>query len=114
MDNLDARLDDLTGRVLLLGAVLGLSIALIGLVMLMLGVPTFRDPFGNPASLIIESQGADPLDLMELGLLILMASPMVGIMTLTIGFIWLKRLRFVMVSALLLMLLIASLILPVG
>ena len=27
MDNLDARLDDLTGRVLLLGAVLGLSIA---------------------------------------------------------------------------------------
>lgn len=114
MNHLDNRLYDLLSRLLLFGSALGLSVALVGLGMLMLGVPTSRDPFGDPVEMVNAWHRVDPLNFVELGMLILMLTPVVGILVLAIGFLWLGRPRFFLVSVLLLLLIATSLILSVG
>lgn len=114
MDDTEEILDALTGRVLLSGAALGLIVAIVGWGMLMFGTPTLRDPLGDPTRLLNDIWKPDPLNLMEVGILILMVTPVAGIAALTVGFFWLGRLRFALVSILLLVLMIASFTVSAG
>ena len=110
----EERLDDLTGAVLLGGASLGLAIAVVGVGMLMAGVSLEGALAEGAGWLLGGGFGLEPFDLMELGILILLWTPVAGMVVLMLGFLWLGRLRFALTSLLVLVLLAASFALAVS
>ncbi len=110
----EERLDAITGLVLLVGAAVGILAMAVGAGLWMAGRPS---EMPQPHSVQTVFQGAaelDPIDLMDMGILLLMATPVARVVTLVVGFLWMRRFRFALVSALVLGLLFVSFLFAAG
>ncbi len=114
MQEREGRLDDLVGRLLMVGASMGLLAMAVGLG-LYLAIPADARPAqGSPQGLLSGVGAGNPIDIMNLGILILMATPVARVAALVAGFLWERRPRFALISLLVLALLFTSFVFAAG
>ncbi len=104
----EARLEALTGLVLLVGAGAGILIMALGMALWVAGQPPDRTESRLPQDVFAGALRLHPEDLMGAGILILMATPVARVVVLVFGFFWLRRFRFSLASLVVLMLLLLS------
>ena len=108
MEEREGRLDDLVGLLLIGGAGAAIVAMAMGLG-LYLAIPADARPIqGSPQGLLPGIGVANPIDVIDLGILILMATPVARVVALVVGFLWERRPRFALVSLLVLALLFVS------
>ncbi len=106
----EGRLGPVVGAVLMGGGVVSILLMALGLALLLLGFPA--TPSGpSPESLLRGALALSPSALMELGIVILTATPAAGVAVLGLGFSWQRQFRFALVSLAVLVTLLLSLVL---
>ncbi len=110
MEQREGRLDDLVGRLLIVGAGVGLLAMAVGLGLYLALPAAARPTGGSPQGLPAGVGTGNPVDVINLGILILMATPVARVAALVAGFLWEGRTRFALVSLLVLAMLFTSFI----
>lgn len=108
MEEREGRLDGLIAWLLLGGSTVALFLMALGL-SLMLSSGTLERPSDrSPGATLQGALALNPFDLMNLGILILMATPVVRVVALVAGFLWERQTRFALVALGVLGLLVVS------
>lgn len=98
MGEREGRLDDLVARLLLGGSAVGLFLMALGLALMLSGRTLERPSDRSPGVTLLGALALNPFDLMDLGILILMATPVVRVVALVAGFLWERQTRSALVA----------------
>jgi uncharacterized membrane protein len=114
MPDREETLDALVGRLLMVGAATGLLLMAAGLGLALAGQPSTGVGVLDPRAVFWGAVAGNPTDLMKMGILILMATPVIRVVALVPGFLWAGKPRFALVSLLVLGLLAISFVFAAG
>ncbi|MGE5619967.1 MAG: DUF1634 domain-containing protein [Sphingomonadaceae bacterium] len=114
MEDREGRLDDVIASVLLAGSAAGLLSMILGLALMLAGRPLEGPAGPSPWSALQGALMLSPIGLMDTGILILVATPVVRVIALVFGFLWEHRPRFALVSLAVLALLGVSFVVASG
>lgn len=108
MTDRESTLNVIVGMVLLVGASAGMVAMAVGAGLGLSGHPLQASADRSPLAVFGGAVALQPADLMGAGILILMATPVFGVVTLVLGFLCIGRYRFALISLLVLLLLVIS------
>jgi uncharacterized membrane protein len=114
MEAREGRLDDLVGRLLIVGSGIALALMAAGLGLYLAALSAEQPARGSPDGMLAGIRDLNPIEVTYLGVLILMATPVARVVALVVGFWWEGRPCFALISLLVLALLFTSFVFVAG